>query len=236
MEVKKAYKFRIYPNSNQRAELARQFGHARFVYNHYRAVRAGYYLDTGTSLTYNDCAMDLAARLKVEHPWLKDADSQALQQALKDLDRAYANFFAGRTEYPTLHSKHDTQSIRYPQRFKISDQRVYLPKAGWVKCVFHRTIEGEMKNCTVSKTKSGRYFVAIQCEMEVEEAVPANEAVGIDLGLTTFAALSTGEKIEKPKHLQRSQRRRQHLPCKHFEANYRGSHGKSRNGRHDWRL
>src|SRR5215216_5332320 len=207
MEVKKAYKFRIYPNRNQQAELARQFGHARFVYNHYRAIREGYYLDTGTSLTYNDCALDLAGRLKVEQPWLKEADSQALQQALKDLDRAYTNFFAGRAGYPTFYSKHDTQSIRYPQRFKVADKRVYLPKVGWVTCVFHRTIAGEMKNCTVSKTKSGRYFVAIQCEMEMDDPIPPTDAVGIDLGLTTFATLSTGEKIEKPKHLQRSQRR-----------------------------
>ena len=220
MNIKKAFKFRIYPNSNQQAELARQFGHTRFVYNHYRAVREGYYQDTGTGLTYNDCALDLSGRLKVEYPWLKEADSQALQQALKDLDRAYSNFFVGRAGYPTFHSKHDRQSMRYPQRFKVSDKRVYLPKVGWVKGVFHRAIEGEMKQCTVSKTKSGRYFISIQCEMEIENPEPSNDpllpaigagskgkAVGIDLGLTTFATLSTGEKVDKPKHLHRSQRR-----------------------------
>jgi len=207
MEVKKAVKFRIYPNSSQQAELARQFGHTRFVYNHYRAMRGGYYLDTGSALNYNDCAIDLVGRLKVDHPWLKEADSQVLQQKLKDLDRAYQNFFAGRAGYPGFHSKHDQQSIRYPQRFKVSDKRVYLPKVGWVKCVFHREIEGEMKNCTVTKTKSGRYFVSIQCEMEVDDPISSTDAVGIDLGLTTFATLSTGEKVEKPKHLQRSQRR-----------------------------
>lgn len=207
MEILKAFKFRIYPNKTQQAELSRQFGHVRFVYNHYRAAREGFYLDTGTGLNYNDCAMDLADILKVDYPWLKEADSQTMQQALKDLDRAYKNFFEGRADYPNFHSKHNKQSIRYPQRFKVNDKRVYLPKVGWIKCVFHRPIEGEMKNCTVSKTKSGRYFVSIQCEMEIEDPTPKAESIGIDLGLTTFASLSNEDKREKPKHLYRSERR-----------------------------
>src|SRR3990172_4679577 len=207
MLIRKAFRFRIYPNQAQQSALAIQFGHTRFVYNHYRTVREGFYLDTGTSLTYADCTTDLADVLKADHPWLKEADSQAMQQAIKDLDRAYKNFFDGRTDYPTFRRKFDQQSIRYPQRFKVNDKRVYLPKVGWVKCVFHREIEGEMKNCTVSKTKSGRYFVSIQCEMEIPDPIPSTNAVGIDLGLTTFATLSTGEKVDKPKHLHRSQRR-----------------------------
>ena len=79
-------------------------------------------MDTGQGLNYNDCAMDLTDILKVDYPWLKEADSQALQQALKDLDRAYINFFEGRADYPNFHSKHDKQSIRYPQRFKVKRQ------------------------------------------------------------------------------------------------------------------
>ncbi|MCX6045942.1 MAG: RNA-guided endonuclease TnpB family protein [Chloroflexi bacterium] len=213
MIVQKAFKFRIYPNHSQQAERgalwAKQFGAVRFVYNHYRAVREGYYLDTGSGLNYNDCAMDLADILKVDYPWLKEADSQTLQQALKDLDRAYKNFFEGRADYPHFHSKHDKQSIRYPQRFKVKDKRVYLPKVGWVKCVFHRAIEGAMKNCTVSKTKSGRYFVSIQVEIETEDPTPKAEAIGIDLGLTTFVTLSNEDKRAKPQHLCRSERRLQ---------------------------
>ena len=207
MIVQKAFKFRVYPNKTQQAELANQFGAARFVYNHYRAVREGYYLDTGTGLSYRDCADDLSDRLKVAYPWLKEADSQTLQQVLKDLERAYQNFFAGRADYPNFKSKHDKQSIRYPQRFKLNNKRIYLPKVGWVKGVFHRPIEGQMKNCAVSKTKSGRYFVSIQCEMEIDDPTPNPEAIAIDLGLTTFATLSNEDKREKPKHLYRSQRR-----------------------------
>lgn len=207
MLSQKAFKFRLHPNKTQQAALAQQFGAARFVYNHYRAVREGYYLDTGTGLTYVDCANDLADMLKVDYPWLKAADSQVLQQTLKDLDRAYVNFFAGRAAYPNFKRKHNSQSIRYPQRFKLNGKRIYLPKVGWVKGVFHRPIEGVMKHCTVSKTKSGRYFVSIQCEIEVEQPEPKPTRIGIDLGLTTFVKLSNGEDRPKPKHLYRSERR-----------------------------
>lgn len=207
MQIKKAFKFRLYPNKVQQAELAKQFGAVRFVYNHYRAVREGYYLDTGTGLTYNDCAHDLSDILKDDYPWLKEADSQVLQQALQDLDRAYQNFFAGRVAYPNFHRKHAKQAIRYPQRFKLNNKRIYLPKVGWVKGVFHRELEGQMKNCTVTKTKSGRYFVAIHCELAADDPTPKPAQIGIDLGLKTFARLSNGDERQKPKYLYRSERR-----------------------------
>lgn len=207
MKIQKAFKYRIYPDSEQQAELAIQFGCVRFVYNHYRAVREGYYIDTGTGLTYYDCQNDLTDQLKVEYPWLKTADSQALQGAIRDLDRAYQNFFAGRAEYPNFKRKFDKQSIRYPQRFKLEGNKIYLPKVGWVKIVRHRRIEGTMKNCTVTKTKSGKYFVSIQCEMEVDDPVPVNDkGVGIDLGIKTFAVLSEGKPIETPSYLRKSER------------------------------
>ena len=186
--IRKAFKYRIYPDSEQQAKLAIQFGCARFVYNHYRAVREGYYHDTGTGLNYNDCAIDLSDILKVDYPWLKEADSQALQQALKDLDRAYANFFDGRADYPTCKRKFDKQSIRYPQRFKLEGGNIYLPKVGWVKVICHRRIEGTMKNCTVSRTKSGKYFVAIQCEIEYTVPEQRQGSIGIDLGLSVSDA------------------------------------------------
>lgn len=205
--IRKAFKFRIYPDSKQKDKLAVQFGCSRFVYNHYRHVREEYYQETGTGLNYNDCATDLAERLKVDHPWLKDADSQVIQQALMDLDKAYKNFFEGRADYPNFKRKFDKQSIRYPQRFKVEGSQLYLPKVGWVKAVLHRKIEGKMKNCTVSKTKTGKYFVAIQCEVEHAQPEQKPAKVGIDLGLTTFATFSTGEKVEKPKHFYASERR-----------------------------
>lgn len=207
MLIRKAFKFRIYPTEGQQEELARQFGYARFVYNHYRRVREEYYQETGSGLNYNDCAQDLADRLKPEYPFLKGADSQTIQQALKDLDKAYERFFKGLADYPRFKRKHDKQSIRYPQRFKFSDKQIYLPKVGWVDCVYHRNMTGTAKNVTVSRTKTGKFFVSIQCEYETVEPTRKDGAVGVDLGLKHFAVLSDGTKIDNPKHLKRSERR-----------------------------
>jgi putative transposase len=231
LKIRKAFKFRAYPNQAQQAKLDVQFNCARFVYNFYRAAREGYYLDTGVGLSYEDCAGHLAEFLKIEHPWLKEAHSQVLQSALKNLDTAYVNFFEQRTAYPNFHRKHDKQSARYPQGFKIQGNKVYLPKVGWVKTVFHRPLpegtRGTMKNCTVSKTKSGCHFISIQVEIEIEDLEPKLAAVGIDLGLTTFATLSTGDKVEKPKHLHRSERRLK-IRQRRLSRKIKGSKGRNK--------
>lgn len=206
MLIRKAFKYRIYPNQKQQAALSVQFGCARFVYNFGHAARKDYYEQHGKGLSYSDTTYMLKV-IKPLLPWLKKADSQVLQQSLKDLDRAYANFFKGLAKYPRFNSKHHRQSIRYPQRFKVDGSRIYLPKVGWVKAIFHRPIEGKMKNCTVSKTKSGKYFVSIQCEVEIAELQSNGERVGIDLGLNDFVTLSTGEKVQPPKYLRKAERR-----------------------------
>ena len=223
MLVRKAYKYRIYPNQTQKDRLAIQFGHARFVYNWALATRQAHYAEQGTGLTYSDTNWMLT-KLKRVVPWLKEADSQALQEKLRDLDRAYKNFFEkakngtlpkggqprqdGRPKgYPRFCSKHDEQTIRYPQRCKVEGSRVYLPKVGWVRAVLHRPLAGKMKNCTVSKTKTGKYFVSIQVEEDRPEPVKLTGVVGVDLGLKHFAVLSTGEKVDHPQYLRQTERR-----------------------------
>ena len=208
MLAKKAFKYRIYPNQKQQHSLAVQFGHARFVYNWGLALRKTHYRQTGQGLSYFDCNVRLTElKRQAEYIWLGEADSQVLQQKLKDLDRAYVNFFEGRANYPAFKSKRSKQSIRYPQRFKVEGDRIYLPKVGWVKTVFHRPVEGEMKNVTVSRTKSGKYFVSIQCEVEIDEPVYVGSEVGIDLGVVDFAtlfdsALFDSNEHERPVHSQ----------------------------------
>jgi putative transposase len=220
MILQKAFKFRLYPDNDQQAELAKQFGHSRFVYNRYLDIRKTVFLDAGVSLNYVACANDLTLIKQFDElAWLQEADSQVLQQSLKDLDAAYQNFFEmvktntlplpGKKPrkdgmpkgYPAFHSKHDDQSIRYPQRVKIDGDLVYLPKVGWVKAIVHRPVVGKINSATVSKTKSGKYFVSLQCETEVQDPAPRTNdpEVGIDLGLKDFVTLSTGEKIEAPK-------------------------------------
>jgi len=227
MVIRKGFKFRVYPNREQRRKLAVQFGHARFVYNYYLNLRNETYAETGKNLNYYGTANDLP-RLKSdpEFVWLREADSQVLQQSLKDLQTAFDNFFRMHEEgtlprgkgkarkdgkpkgFPRFKSRRDRQSIRYPQRFKLDKQGVYLPKVGWVRVVIHRPIEGEMKNCGVSKTKSGKYFISVQCEVQVPDPEPRYEPkAGVDLGLIDFLTTSDGEKVPTPKYLRRAERR-----------------------------
>lgn len=226
MLIKKAFRFRIYPNQGQQHELAVQFGHARFVYNWGLGLRKRHYRETGKGLSYFDCNYRLKQlKDQPKYDWLKQADSQVLQQKLKDLDQAYVNLFEGRADYPRFKSKKSKQSIRYPQRFKIEGNRIYLPKVGWVKAVFHRPIEGQMKNCTVTKTKSGKYFVSIQCEVEIDQPDCQGPEVGIDLGLIDFATLSDGSQpIPIPRYLRQAESKLRRLQ-RRLSRCQRGSRG-----------
>jgi hypothetical protein len=127
--------------------------------------------------------------------------SQAAMQGVKIEPDALTRLTDG-TEGATYH-----QSIRYPQSFKLVGNALYLPKVGWVAVVLHRPLEGKPKNCTVSKTRTGNYYVSLQCEVSIPNPIPLPGKVGIDLGLKDFATLSTGEKIAPPKHLRRAERR-----------------------------
>ena len=210
--LRKAFKYRLYPNQAQEAALRIQFGHARFIYNWALDTRKKYYQACGKGLGFyplKRMATDL--KRQPEYTWLKDADSQVLQAKIEDLDRAFKNFFERRAKYPHFKSKKDKQSIRYPQRFKFNGNRIYLPKVGWVKAVFHRPLEGTPKNVTVSRTKSGEYYVSVQCEVEAIAKPNGKPAVGVDLGLTHFATLSTGEKVEHPGYLRQAERRLKRL-------------------------
>ncbi|KAA3644085.1 MAG: transposase [Chloroflexi bacterium] len=214
MLIRKAFKFRLYPDRSQQQALAVQFGHAHFVYNYFLAVRREHYAQTGAGLSYADTTGQLSVlKRHPDHLWLQEADSQVLQQKLKDLDRAYKNFFEGRARYPRFRSRRHRQSIRYPQRVKVdlAAGRSYLPRVGWVRTVFHRPLEGVLKNVTVSKTKSGRYYASFQVELEIPAPQFKGSTVGIDLGLRSFLARSDGQKVANPRPLVQAERRLRRL-------------------------
>ena len=228
MLIRRSFRYRLYPNTDQQKKLAVQFGHARFVWNWGLNLRKTTYTETGKGISYNQLAGKLVElKNKPEAEWLKEADSQALQQKLQDLERAYTHFYEKRAKFPRFKSKRDNQSIRYPQRFKFSDVQVYLPKVGWVKAVFHRPLEGKAKNVTVSKTKTGKYFASIQCEVETPAALPNNGEIGIDLGLKSFLVTSAGEKIDHPRHLQKAEKRLLRLQ-RQLSRRVKGSKGREK--------
>ena len=202
-----ATRIRLYPTDHQAQALAVQFGCARWAWNNALAETGKLYLATGKGLNYHAMSMRLP-KLKQEFEWLGDADSQALQQSLQNLSRAFENFFQKRGKYPRFKSKHGRQSIQYPQRVKLEGSRVYLPKVGWVECVVHREIIGTFKTVTISRNACGQFHAAILTDNG--EPMPAvstdGKAIGIDVGLTHLAITSDGSKFENPRHLRKAEK------------------------------
>ena len=191
-----AYKFELQPNGEQRRDMRRFAGACRFVFNKALAWQNEQYaVDKAVKFSYTTLANLLP--LWKQDPaiqWLKESPSQPLQQTLKDLERAYKNFFAKRADFPRFKKKGQSDSFRYPQGCKLdqSNNRIFLPKLGWVRYRNSREALGTVKNVTVS-SKQGKWFVSIQTEREVETPVhPSTSIVGIDMGIVRFATLSDG--------------------------------------------
>ena len=213
MIVNKAFKFRIYPNQEQEQELAKQFGSARFVYNHFLRQRIDFYAqhksEKKQGLNFFDTSKMLTELKKQpEFEWLQESNAQSLQSALRHLDVAYNNFFNKRGEFPKFKSKRSKQAFTVPQSFvlDVERKRLRIPKIGEIKIVPHRPVEGTIKSVTISKTSSGRYFASLLCEVELHPPKPASQSeIGIDLGLKSFIVTSGGERIESPKFFRKSE-------------------------------
>jgi len=199
-----AVKVRIYPHRQQRTALAKAFGCTRWAWNEALAQNQRTYRETGKGIPTYQLKKRLP-QLKREHPWLKDAPSQALQQAILNLKAAFDNFFQGRAKLPQFKSKRGRQSVQFPQGVKLGERCIYLPKVGWVKARFHRPLVGRLKTVTVSQTPRGHYHAALLLEDGTPQPEPSadGKAVGIDLGLTEFAVTSDGVKLANPRHLAR---------------------------------
>jgi putative transposase len=177
-------------------------GARRFVWNWALARWKDHYKATGKSITYNRLAAELTSlKRRPGLEWLNDVDSQALQQVLKDLCRAFANFFERRARYPRFKSrKRDQARFRIPQRVKIDAGKVYVPKVGWVRIRQGREVDGTPKGATFRREADGHWYVSLTVEFEMPDvAVPAPDperTIGIDLGLIDFVA--TSNPAEKP--------------------------------------
>jgi putative transposase len=206
MKINKAFKFRIYPNSQQKQFLAQSFGCARFVYNHFLRQRIDYYAQTGKGLTYHNNALALTQLKKQpEFEWLNNINSQSLQHTLRNLDIAYNNFFNKKAKFPKFKKKSNNQSFNVPQHFPINDNVLDIPKCKGIKIKLHRGIEGIAKSITISRTPSGKYFASILCELEILEPIYSGNEIGIDYGVKAFITTSDGEIIESPKYFRKSE-------------------------------
>lgn len=203
MEVKRAYRFRFYPTPEQEVILARTFGCTRFAYNYMLRLRIDAWFKDQKRIGYHETSSALTALKKVpEFAWLNEISSVPVQQSLRHLQTAYGNFFAKRAAHPTFKRKDGAQSAEYTtSAFKWDGKQVRLAKMDTALNIrFSRTIPktAVVTTITVSKDTAGRYFVSMLCTDEVREKAPVESKVGIDLGLTHFAILSTGEKIAAP--------------------------------------
>ncbi|MEH8114127.1 transposase [Gallibacterium anatis] len=197
MQLRKAFKFEIMPNGNQIRRIKQFCGCSRFVFNRALAWHSEQYeQDKSIKFNYNKLA-NLLPQWKKELVWLKECHSQVLQQSLKDLESAFKNFFQQRADFPKFKKKGLKERFRFPQGCKLEQQnnRLYLPKIGWVRYRNSRDIVGEIKNVTVSQ-KCGHYFVSIQTEFEYEIPTHKGGEIGIDMGVARFATLSNGEFFE----------------------------------------
>lgn len=206
-----AFKFELMPNGEQTRKM-RQFGGAcRFVYNKGLTLQqenraAGYKF-----AAYFAMAKLLTAwRNSSEFAWLKEAPIHPLQHALKDLERAYRNFFDGRAAFPCFRRKNQGDSFRYPDRNQIKlDQangRIFLPKLGWLRYRKSREILGDLRNVTVSES-NGKWFASIQTQRKFEASPLQKASIGIVKGTDCFAVLSNGNCLQLPNNSERRLRR-----------------------------
>ena len=197
MKILKAFKFELMPNGAQIRKMKQFCGCSRFVFNRALAYQnEQYQKDNSFTFSYRKIA-DLLPEWRREFTWLKDCHSQVLQQSIKDLDKAFENFFAKRANFPKFQCKGEKDSFRFPQGYKLEQQnnRIYLPKIGWVRYRNSRNVFGSMKNVTV-KQKCGKWYISIQVEFETEIPKPNGGEIGIDMGIVRFATLSNGEYFE----------------------------------------
>jgi putative transposase len=212
MEIKRAYRFRFYPTSEQEVILARTFGCARFAYNHMLRLRTDAWYQRQERVGYHETSAALTALKKTpEHEWLNEVSSVPVQQALRHLQTAFVNFFAKRAAYPNFRRKDGPQSAEYTTSgFRWDGISLTLAKMKEPLAIrWSRAIPkgANVTTCTVSKDTAGRYHVSMLCDDAVSAKPEVVSKVGIDLGLTHFAILSTGEKIASPNTFRKNEKK-----------------------------
>ena len=200
----------MYPNREQSELLARHFGCARFVYNHFLNQRKEQYRLTGNSDNFYAQERSLTELKKQKATaWLKEVNSQSLQFALRSLETAYTNFFKKMAKFPNFKSKHSKNSFTVPQHVSIVGGRLFLPKfKEGIKCHVHREITGKVGKATISKTPSGKYFVSVFTEEEyVTPVKKSGKSVGVDMGLKDLLITSEGETFKNNRYTKRYERK-----------------------------
>lgn len=214
----KTYQYRSYPNKTQQVLLEKHFGANRFIYNYFLQRKISYYKETKKTIGWVELCNELP-KLKEQYEWLNEIASHSLQQTILNLDNAYTGFFRSNKGFPKFKSKRNNKhSYCIPDYLSIrtdfEHNKLYIPKFiktkkhdNRLKCIFDRTFEGKIKECTISR-KINKYFVSIVVEENVElpkkPKIKEESTIGIDFGVKMFLTLSNGTKIESPKYFKQS--------------------------------
>ncbi len=211
--LRKVFRFRMRPNKVQEERLMQLAGARRFVWNWALSKRKTHFETHGQGISAAELSRQLTAlKSGPETAWLKEADSQLLQQSLKDLDTAYKNFFEKRARFPRFKSrKVDQPRFRIPQRVTVQDGKVYVPKIGWVRIFQSQNVDCATKSATFKRDACGHWYVTLTAEFEMPDIplgpVNPDQVIGLDAGLKDFIVSSDGERVEAPKFFRRGQRK-----------------------------
>lgn len=232
MAKMKAYKFRIYPNKEQITLINKTIGCARFVFNYSLSKqqekdKMWYIVEEMYQCGQLPCnnwkgeffnkrnSINDIKELKLQYPFLKEVDSIALQSSVENLDRAYSRYYKHLGGKPKFKSKkNEVQSYKTKMvngNIKVLDKHIQLPKLGKVKFAKSREVEGKIKNATIRRTNTGKYFIALTCELEINELPKIDKKVGVDVGLKDFAICSDGVVFKNPKWLRNKTKRLEKL-------------------------
>lgn len=201
----KAYKYRLYPNKEQKILIQKTFGCCRFVYNQCLNLKINKYKNESVSMSKIDLNNYCNRQLKKEYEWLREVDKWSLTNSIYNMDSAYQKFFKEHTGYPKFKSKRDNKKS-YKTNFannnievSFDNNKIKLPKLKWVKAKIHREFTGKIKSATISQVPSGKYFVSILIETEHISLEHTNNSIGIDLGIKDLLITSDGEKFDNLK-------------------------------------
>jgi putative transposase len=231
--IQKAFKVTLITTHNQEVLINKTIGCARYVYNCFLAHKIELYASEGKTLNYNACSQQLTV-LKKEIEWLKEVDKFALQNSLKNLETAYKNFFADLKKvkgkkgvgFPKFKKKHGCKQSYKTNltngNIQITENRLKLPKLGWVKFHNSQDVIGKLINVTITRTSSGKYIASILCETEIEKYPTVTEKIGLDLGLKSYLTTSNGETVDNPKYY-RTQERKLRKAHKKLSRSVKGS-------------
>lgn len=208
MLQKRAYKFRCYPTPVQAEQLARSFGCARFVYNHFLRLRTDAWFDRHELVGYHQSAALLAQLKKQpETAWLSEVSAVVLQQSLRHLDAAFRNFFQKRGAYPSFKKRRTAQSCSYMANgFTLRDSKLTFAKHDAPMDVrWSRSLPKDAKpsSATISRDAAGRYFVSLLVEENIIPLPTTDRAIALDVGIKTFAMSNEGDSVPNPKHMEK---------------------------------